>query len=163
MSGFSGNDEWRMTNRRGDVALPLVIPPLDIPRPTVDTRSVPLRLPKTDILRGRGTFKGMLDRGARAWQGPIGLCYAPNDVVGHWRMGISIGRAVGTAARRNRIKRLLREAFRQSRVAWPGGGDLVVLTKAHEPMPAAAYVETLNALLPRAIEKLRKRAAETTP
>ncbi|HEX8339307.1 MAG TPA: ribonuclease P protein component [Tepidisphaeraceae bacterium] len=120
---------------------------------------MPLRLPKADILRGRGTFKSVLDRGARAWQGPIGVCYAPG--AGVWRMGISIGRAVGTAVRRNRIKRLLRQAFRLSRPGWAGGGDLVVLVKPHEAMPQAQYVAAMDALVPRAVEKLRRKSEAT--
>jgi ribonuclease P protein component len=121
-----------------------------------------LRFPKSDVLRGRGTFKSVLDRGARTWQGSIGVCYAPSD-INRWRMGISIGRAVGNAARRNRIKRLLREAFRLSRGTWPGGGDLVVLVKPHEPLPQAAYVEAMNVLVPKAVEKLRRKLDEATP
>jgi ribonuclease P protein component len=121
-----------------------------------------LRFPKSDVLRGRGTFKSVLDRGARSWQGSIAVCYAPSE-LGRWRMGISIGRAVGTAARRNRIKRLLREAFRLSRGAWPGDGDLVVLVKPHEPLPQAAYVDVMTALVPKAVEKLRRKHDEATP
>jgi ribonuclease P protein component len=118
-----------------------------------------LRFPKSDVLAGRGTFKAILEQGARAWQGPIGVSYAPSE-AGRWRMGISIGRAVGTAAKRNRIKRLMREAFRQSRVAWAGGGDLVILTKPHVPLALTDYMQTLNTLVPRAVEKLRRKQAE---
>jgi ribonuclease P protein component len=45
------------------------------------------------------------------------------------RIGITVSRQVGNAVRRNRIKRLLREAFRQQRALFPRGSDLVVIAK----------------------------------
>jgi len=66
------------------------------------------------------------------------LLAAPNGLA-HARLGISIGRRVGTAVRRNRIKRLLREAFRLEQRAMPAGVDLIVQVRPHEPRPLADY------------------------
>ncbi len=52
---------------------------------------------------------------------------------------------VGTAPRRNRIKRLLREAYRAIRHDLPAAYDLVIVVRPHEPMPLAEYVRTLQA------------------
>jgi ribonuclease P protein component len=43
------------------------------------------------------------------------------------RLGVSVGRRSGGSVQRNRTKRLLREAFRQARAAWPPGLDIVVV------------------------------------
>ena len=52
---------------------------------------------------------------------PNGLTYA--------RLGVSVGRKHGNAVRRNRIKRVFREAFRQSRHLLPPGRDYVLVPK----------------------------------
>ena len=43
------------------------------------------------------------------------------------RLGFTVGRRVGGAALRNRVKRLLREHFRQHRNAFPLGTDVVAV------------------------------------
>lgn len=51
---------------------------------------------------------------------------AQSDVA---RIGITVTRKVAKAVGRNRIKRLVREAFRRERAALPGGLDLVWVAK----------------------------------
>lgn len=70
------------------------------------------------------------------------LLAAPNGLA-HARLGISIGRRAGTAVCRNRIKRLLREAFRLEQRAMPAGVDLIVQVRPHEPRTLEAYREAL--------------------
>ena len=45
------------------------------------------------------------------------------------RLGVSVGRKHGNAVRRNRIKRVFRAAFRQSRAQLPGGLDYVLVPR----------------------------------
>src|SRR6476469_9230522 len=46
------------------------------------------------------------------------------------RLGLSVGRKVGGAVERNKVKRLLREAFWASEEQVPGGHDFVVVARS---------------------------------
>jgi ribonuclease P protein component len=72
-------------------------------------------------------------------------------------LGLVVSRAVGTAVRRNRVKRLCRECFRGWPDLLPDGVDLVVIARpgAHELGLAEVRAEW------RGVEALlKKRAAE---
>jgi ribonuclease P protein component len=45
------------------------------------------------------------------------------------RLGITVGKKVGNAVKRNRIKRLLREYFRLNRDAFRGSTDIVIIAR----------------------------------
>jgi ribonuclease P protein component len=54
-----------------------------------------------------------------------------ND-VGYCRLGLTVTRRTGTAVARNRIKRILRDAFRRHGKEFPGSMDLVI--NAYAPL-----------------------------
>jgi ribonuclease P protein component len=45
------------------------------------------------------------------------------------RLGVTVGRRVGGATRRNRVKRLIREVFRRNRELFPDDCDLVLVAR----------------------------------
>lgn len=94
-------------------------------------------------LRGRNTFRAIRQRGVRETAGPLILWAAPNslDMV---RLGLSVSRTLGNAVFRNRLKRLVREAFRLVQYDLPKGYDLVISLRPHQPLALAEYQELLK-------------------
>ncbi len=59
-----------------------------------------------------------------------------DDATNELRLGVSVGRKVGGAVERNRIKRALRDAFWALEDELPAGHDFVLVARA-EIVPAA--------------------------
>ncbi len=78
------------------------------------------------------------------------------------RLGITVSRRVGNAVRRNRWKRLLREAFRVMQSDLPGL-DLVCVVRGAEPPQLAELRESLLMLARRIAGRLEpsKRGGAT--
>ncbi len=66
---------------------------------------------------------------------------------GPTRLGITTTKKVGNAVRRNRIRRLIREAFRRGRMELPEGIDVVIIAKKTAVhLESAAVFEDLDFL-----------------
>ena len=120
---------------------------------------MPVRLhafPRTRRLGGKVAFARVFDARVREHRGPLTVYAAPNALP-HPRIGISISRKVGIAPKRNRIKRLLREAFRLSQSDLPAGYDLVVVVRPHETLALADYQKLLIAMATRLHASWQKR------
>lgn len=99
--------------------------------------------PKALHLRSPREFDAVYKNKTRESRGPLTVYALPNE-LGHPRIGFSVARKVGTAPRRNRIRRLLREAFRLMQHDFPRGYDLVVVVRPHEPLMLADYQRLLS-------------------
>src|SRR3954451_15244292 len=118
--------------------------------------------PKSHHLRTPAEFSAVYDAKVRESRGPL-LIYALPNTVGHPRIGLSTSRKGGTAVRRNRIRRLLREAFRLMQHDLPRGYDLVIVVRPHEPLMLADYQRALSgaAVKLHNVWQKRGRAART--
>jgi ribonuclease P protein component len=58
-----------------------------------------------------GEFRMLRSDGRRITSGPIATRYAPDPSLGHAAVAFAIRREVGSAVRRNRLRRRLREIF----------------------------------------------------
>ena len=91
--------------------------------------------PKTKRLVTNRDFKAVLAGNLRFSDGLLTLYVAEND-CGYSRLGVSVGKTCGGAVVRNRLKRLLREAFRQSQGRIPAGFDYLLMISPQCPKEA---------------------------
>jgi ribonuclease P protein component len=113
-------------------------------------------LPKSRHLRLPSEFAAVYEARTRESRGPLTVYALPN-ALGFPRLGMSVSRKVGTAVRRNRIRRLVRESFRLLQHDLPQGYDLVVVVRPHEPLILAEYQKLLTGMLVRLHNTWSKR------
>ena len=107
-----------------------------------------LRFRKSSRLLNGKQFAHAYASGTVLRRGPIRINLVEND-LGQNRLGLSIPKRAGNAVMRNRIKRLLREAFRSMTDSPSQGYDMVVTVRAHTPLSPGGYRSLL-------VEALRK-------
>jgi len=73
-------------------------------------------------------FKRALRKGSGSSTEHFTVLICPNDLQQR-RLGITASRKTGSAAKRNRIKRLLREFFRLNKVQLPPSSDILFIAK----------------------------------
>jgi ribonuclease P protein component len=96
----------------------------------------PLRFPKQIRLTRRSDFQKVYKSGRRA-RGSYFVVFYDQNHLAYSRFGMTVSRKLGSAVRRNRIRRIFREALRfHQREAMPGF-DFVF-----NPHPSAAHLKS---------------------
>ncbi len=86
------------------------------------------RLPRAARLRTAREFRRVYGRGVRAHGKAIVVVAFERRAPGH-RLGVSVSKEHGRAVRRNKLKRILREAFRLERPELPGRYDVILIPR----------------------------------
>jgi len=104
--------------------------------------------PKEARLRKRPEFLRVQDRGEKVAQGPL-VILALRSPSGSSRLGVTVSSKVGNAVTRVRIRRHVREFYRQHRGEFPEGVDVVVIARGSAKQASGASLRAaLQALLP---------------
>lgn len=104
--------------------------------------------PRSHRLASKAQFQAVYDARIRETRGPLTISFLPND-LGHPRLGVSVAKRVGSAPKRNHIKRLLRESFRLMQYDFPRGYDVLINVRPHEAMELVEYQNILGGAIIR--------------
>jgi ribonuclease P protein component len=110
-----------------------------------ESTDLSLRFPKSHRLSGRKAFDAVFEAKVRKGDSRV-LLYARANGLAHSRLGLSIPRRAGNAPVRNRLKRLVREAYRLQQHDLPRGFDWVAVIRARREETLEGFHASLAAL-----------------
>lgn len=113
-----------------------------------------MRFGKAAHLRRRREFLAVKERGTRLHAGDYLILALPNE-CGRARIGLTVSSKVGGAVVRNRVKRWLREAFRDIAGELPAV-DLVVIARSSAPRGGMGAASAALASAQRALAGARR-------
>jgi ribonuclease P protein component len=87
------------------------------------------------------------------------VCWCARNGLAHARLGLVVGRKHGNAPQRNRLKRLIREAFRLDQRGLPAGIDFVISPRIGVMFTLADLRASLDRLAERAARRLNSADA----
>ena len=95
-------------------------------------------------LKKQADFDKLFKSGKRAFSSSLTVIYKKSDVLS---VGISVGKRHGKSVQRNRIKRLLREAFRAVASDIVGNYAIVLIPKVCEEYSFFTYEKHLRSIV----------------
>ena len=120
--------------------------------PDTLTTKQPETFARTDRLRKRREFLSVYEN-RRSFFFRLFVIYVKPNELGRHRLGLTVSKKVGCSVVRNRVKRVMREAFRKSRGSIPGSFDIVVnAKKTAADMKLGEAVESLLELAEKIVK-----------
>ncbi len=100
-------------------------------------------------IKKQAEFQRIFQKGKRVFSPSLTILYRPDERT---KMGISVGKRHGKSVQRNRVKRLLREAFRLNQDELQGTYSFVLIPKVCEEYSFETFERDLRCMIKR--EKL---------
>ena len=100
-------------------------------------------------LKKQADFQRLFQKGKRAFSPSLTIIYRPSEKM---TMGISVGKRHGKSVMRNRVKRLLREAFRATQPLILGTYNIILIPKVSEDYAYKTFEQHLKWMIQK--EKL---------
>ena len=95
-------------------------------------------------LKKQSDFEKLFKKGKRAFSSSLTMIYRPAKKL---TMGISVGKRHGKSVQRNRIKRLLREAFRKNIPLFKGKYSIVLIPKVSDKYDFHIYEKHIGNMI----------------
>ncbi len=115
------------------------------------------RYGKRDRIVTVGEYRRVYGSGFHASSPRFG-CYVMANRRDRSRLGLSVSRKYGNSPARNRVKRLLREAFRRCRHGLPGSFDIIMVPRrSAQGLPLALVALDLDSLVRQALANRKRR------
>ena len=115
-----------------------------------------LSFPGSRRLRRAADFERVYARKLRASDDVL-LIFADDNLDGSTRIGLSVSKKHGNAVRRQRLKRLLREAYRLEQHRIPEGLDLILIPRIDSGAGLPEYRQSLLRLTQRLHSRLAQQ------
>jgi len=119
------------------------------------SRARPFAFRPAEHLRRPSDFRRVYERRRSASDAWL-IVYGCENGLSFLRLGLSVSRKIGAATKRNRLRRLYREAFRLTRREMPTGLDLVLIPRTAE-LPSLAE---LKQSLPKLVHQIARKVAK---
>ena len=125
-------------------------------QPDNESRAIRLGFGVSLRLKRGSEFREVFAQRLSSADGRLVVYGRPNG-RGQSRIGLSVGRKLGNAVRRNRYKRTMREAFRLSRHELPNGFDYVLIPRSTDSSSTRACRKSLVSLCDKLSRKAQRR------